>query len=477
MIVPVILAGGSGTRLWPFSRHLYPKQLMPLVDSHTMLQGTVQRLSGLEGIADPIVICNEDHRFLVAEQLRAIDVQPASIILEPAARNTAPAVAVAALKALSSDPDALLIILPADHHLKNIEAFHEAIRIGVQFARDQYLVTFGIVPDYPHTGYGYIQTGRKLPAKSGFPEALEMKRFVEKPDAAKAREYVDSGTYLWNSGMFVFEASVVLSELDKFAPRIAESCREACARGLNDLDFFRLDARAFQACPEDSIDYAVMEKTSMGAVVPLDAGWNDLGSWEALWSIRQKDANDNVTVGDVLIQDVRNCYIHSTGRLIAALGIEDHVIVETSDAVLVSPRSRATDVKALVDRLKKDDRQEALVHKKVYRPWGSFESINAESRFQVKRLTIKPGAMISLQMHHHRAEHWVVVRGTALVTKGNEQFLLREDESTYIPLGVDHRLENPGRIPLELIEVQTGSYLGEDDIVRHDDVYGRKEEH
>ena len=473
MIIPVILAGGSGTRLWPLSRELYPKQLLPLVDNRTMLQNTLLRLSGLVGTAGPIVICNEEHRFLVAEQLREIGIKSASIILEPVGRNTAPAVAVAALSTVSLERDALLLVLPADHHIVDTNSFHEVIRAGAELAKGQYLVTFGIVPDAPETGYGYIAKGEKIPSVDGNPRAFTISKFVEKPDLATAQGYLASGSYLWNSGMFMFLASRVLQEMERGAPEIVQSCRQALDEGISDLDFFRLGSEAFQSCPKDSIDYAVMEKTESGAMIPLAAGWNDLGSWDALWDLHEKDEHRNVTVGDTIIEDVKSSYIRATSRLVAAMGIENQVIVETPDAVLVSTLDRAQDVKLLVQKIKTGKRGEAHTHKKVYRPWGSYECINCDARFQVKRITVNPGAKHSLQKHHHRAEHWVVVHGTASVSRGDEQILLKEDESTYISLGVNHRLENPGKIPLELIEVQSGSYLGEDDIVRFEDVYGR----
>lgn len=472
MIIPVVLAGGSGTRLWPFSRELNPKQLLSLVNERTMLQSTVLRLQGMDGCGAPIVICNDSHRFLVAEQLRVIGVQPSAIILEPVGRNTAPAIAIGALCALSVDPSALLLVLPADHHIRDVQGFRQAVRTAAQFAARDHLVTFGIVPGSPETGYGYIRKGERLSAPDE-PEVLAIGRFVEKPDLETARRYVDSGEYCWNSGMFVFGASQVIEELERQAPEMVAACREAYANGRPDLDFYRLDREAFAACPGDSIDYAVMEKTRKGAMVPLDAGWSDLGSWEALWEIGAKDAEENVLHGDVLVHDVERCYINASSRLVAAVGLRGHIIVETSDAVFISPRDKAQDVKAVVAQLKARRREEALTHARVYRPWGAYESLNEGNRFQVKRITVKPGAVLSLQKHHHRAEHWIVVHGTALVTRGDETFLLKEDESTYIPLGTHHRLENPGKIPLELIEVQSGSYLGEDDIVRFEDVYGR----
>jgi len=471
MLTPVILAGGSGTRLWPLSRKLYPKQFLPLVGEETLFQATVSRLGQAEWVDSPIVVCNEEHRFLVAEQLREIDVQPGAIILEPVGRNTAPAVAAAAEYAKSKGGDPLFLVLPADHHIRQVDVLLSTVEGSMDQARAGSLVTFGIVPQRPETGYGYIKKGSKLQT-SGQPCSIE--RFVEKPDLETARSYLEDGSYLWNSGMFMFRSSTYLQELDRFRPDIAAQAGEAFAEGVQDLDFFRLDRAAFAVCPGESVDYAVMEQTRSGVVVPLDAGWSDVGSWDALWSIADKDPSGNVTVGDVLTQDTEECYIHSTGRLLAVVGLRDHVIVETSDAVMVSPKHRVQDVKKLVDELKAGERPEAETHKKVYRPWGAYETMDLEERFQVKRITVKPGAKLSLQKHFHRAEHWVVVKGTALITNGETETVLKEDESTYIPLGHFHRLENPGKIDLELIEVQTGSYLGEDDIVRVDDVYGRE---
>ena len=477
-IIPVVLAGGSGTRLWPLSRDLFPKQLISLFSDHTMLQNTVLRLSGLENLTAPIILCNEKNRFMTAEQFRAIDVKPQAIILEPVGRNTAPAIAVAALKAFRVHPDAVLLVLPADHHILHPDIFHDALKSGVSFAEEGFLITFGIVPTAPETGYGYIRKGsplmpRKDPDTTDGNIAYEIERFVEKPDLKTAERYVASGDFCWNSGMFMFKAATVLEELKKFVPEMVAFCEESIATGREDLDFFRLNPDAFAACPGNSIDYAVMEKTDRGAMIPMDAGWNDLGSWEALWQVGEKDANDNVLKGDVMAHDVKNSYLHSTGRLISAVGLEDHIVVETPDAVLISPRNRVQDVKQLVDRLKADRRIESSAHRKVYRPWGASESIQESDRFKVNRLTVKPGARLSLQKHFNRAEHWIIVRGTALVDKADQRFLLKEDESTYIPAGTTHRLENPGRIDLELIEIQTGSYLGEEDIKRFEDDYGR----
>ncbi len=473
MIIPVILAGGSGTRLWPLSRKHYPKQLLELVDENTMLQNTVKRLMTLENVSEPVVICNENHRFMVAEQLLAMGMEKSQIILEPVGRNTAPALAVAALKASKIDSEAVIMVLPADHHIKNVEALHGAMEAGNSLALKDYLITFGIVPDSPETGYGYIKKGSLINDLNDDSKAVTIAQFVEKPDLKTAKEYLKSGDYCWNSGMFMFKASKVLEELKMHVPKIVETCNEAVENGQEDLDFFRLDKEAFESCPEDSIDYAVMEKTDKGVMIPLSAGWNDLGSWDALWQAGVKEEHGNVIRGDVLTHDVKNSFLHAESRMIAAVGLENHVVVETSDAVLIAPRNRVQEVKKIVSQLKSVMREEADIHKKVYRPWGVYEGVDLSDNFQVKRITVKPGARLSLQKHFHRAEHWVVVKGTAIVTKGDEEFILKEDESTYIPLGVIHRLENPGKIELELIEVQSGSYLGEDDIVRFEDVYGR----
>jgi len=472
-IVPVILAGGSGTRLWPLSRQLYPKQLIDIYNKNTMLQNTVLRLKGLENAGSPIVVCNEEHRFMTAEQLRQIKVDPQAIILEPVGRNTAPAIAIAALKAMENNQDPTLLILPADHVIEKPEKFHDAILLGFESVKQGNLLTFGIIPDSPETGYGYIKQGELL--KDNI-RIAKIESFVEKPDRATAQKYLDSGSYTWNSGMFMFKASVIIKELETHAPAIIKQSQQVITTGTQDLDFFRLNLKEFENMPSDSIDYAVMEKTSKGVVIPLDAGWNDMGSFDALWQTGKKDENQNVIKGNVLTHDVKQTYINSEKRLIAAVGLEKFVIVETNDAIFVSPRDRVQDVKKIVKQLKDQNRSEAVNHSKVYRPWGSYETIDIEPRFQVKRITVKPGAKLSLQKHFHRAEHWTVVAGSAIITKGDEEVLLKEDQSTYIPLGTMHRLENPGKIPLELIEVQSGSYLGEDDIVRFDDVYGRKEQ-
>ena len=473
MLTPVILSGGAGTRLWPLSRELYPKQLLPLTGVRTMLQQTVLRLEGLAA-SPPVIVCNEAHRFLVAEQLRQLRVVARATILEPFGRNTAPAIALAAhaaLKGIAADANAVdpvLLVLPADHVIREVSAFHRAVRLALAAAEAGQLATFGVVASAPETGYGYIQRG----AASG--SAFRIARFVEKPDPERACEFVKSGDYYWNSGMFMFRARRYLQELGRLQPEMARICEAAFRAAKADLDFTRIDAASFEACPADSIDYAVMEKTADAVVVPLDAGWSDVGSWSALAAASDANGHGNVVHGDVLTEDTHGSYLYAESRLVAAVGLTDHVVVETKDAVLVAPKDRVQDVKKLVQQLKERGRYEHSLHREVFRPWGSYDSIENGSRFQVKRLKVKPGAALSLQMHHHRAEHWVVVAGTARITRGDEVFLLEENQSTYIPIGVKHRIENPGMIPLEIIEVQSGSYLGEDDIVRFDDVYGRK---
>ncbi|MDF1615225.1 mannose-1-phosphate guanylyltransferase/mannose-6-phosphate isomerase [Desulfurivibrio dismutans] len=478
MIVPVILSGGSGTRLWPLSRELYPKQFLPLVGKRTMLQETALRVADFAGVGSPLVVCNEDHRFLVAEQLRQVAVESAGIMLEPCGRNTAPALAVAALQATAAGDDPLLLVLPADHLLNRPEILAAALTVAVPLAEQGHLLTFGIVPTGAETGYGYIKAGEELEsgrAEAGpIPAACRVERFIEKPELAAARQYLDDGGYYWNSGMFLMRASVWLAELERLAPDMLAACRRAWAKAERDMDFIRLTAQEFAACPADSIDYAVMEKTAAAAVVPLpEAGWSDVGSWSALMAVGECDEQGNACRGDVLVTDSRNCYLHADRRLLAAVGVEDLVVVETADAVLVAHRGRDQEVKQVVEQLKAQNRDEARLHRVVHRPWGTYEGLAQDERFQVKRITVKPGASLSLQQHYHRAEHWIVVKGSASINCGDQVMLLSENQSTYIPLGSSHRLENPGKITLELIEVQSGSYLGEDDIVRLEDKYGR----
>src|SRR5712692_23097 len=468
---PVVLAGGSGSRLWPMSRRLLPKQFLPLVTEHTLLQDTVLRLAALRECEKPIVISNNEHRFLVAEQLNELGVRPAVQILEPLGRNTAPAVAVAALHIRKDDPDGLLLVLPSDHAIADTAAFRDAVLAAQRAAEKGLLVTFGIRPTHPATGYGYIEQGEPL---AGDARTFRIRRFVEKPDAQKASEYLASGRFLWNSGMFVLSVRRFLEELGRLRPDILAAAEKALAGAVRDLDFLRLDAKAFEACPAQSIDYAVMEKTSAGAVVSADIGWSDVGSWSALWEIGKKDGLGNVTRGDAQLHDASGCYLWADSRLVYLLGVKDLLVVETDDAVLVGERSRAQEVKDIVERLDQKRRSEHVSHTRVYRPWGYFESIDAGERFQVKRIMVKPGEALSLQMHHKRAEHWVVVSGRARVTRGDKVFDLAENESTFIPLGTKHRLENAADEPLYVIEVQSGSYLGEDDIVRFEDRYRRE---
>ncbi|KAI3590481.1 Mannose-1-phosphate guanylyltransferase [Cupriavidus sp. U2] len=470
-IYPVILCGGSGTRLWPMSRGGYPKQYLRLTGENTLVQQTALRLNGVSNVAAPIVITNAEQRFLVAEQLRGVQVAPSSIVLEPVGRNTGPAVAVAALLARQQSDDALLMVLPSDHVIMDEERFASLATSAASIARDNYLVTFGIEPTEPHTGYGYIRGGASL---GGNDAAYQVERFVEKPDSATAQRFLQESGYYWNSGMFMLKASAYLEELGRHEPAILTQAELAVQAAKRDADFVRLDAAAFAECPNVSIDYAVMEKTERAAVVTAAGlGWNDIGSWTALAEIAPTDDKGNALIGDVLAEDVSNIYVRAEHRMVALVGVEDLVVVETADAVLVAHRDRAQDVKRIVEQLNQSGRHESVTHRKVFRPWGSYEGIDQGDRFQVKRIIVNPGSSLSLQMHHHRAEHWIVVRGTAKVFNGDNEMLLSENQSTYIPLGVTHRLENPGKIPLELIEVQSGSYLGEDDIVRFEDVYGR----
>lgn len=468
MLHPVIMAGGTGSRLWPLSRQLNPKQFLALTGSSlSMLQGTIERLKGLP-IAAPLLICNEEHRFLAAEQLRRLHAAQAQLILEPVGRNTAPAIALAALRLQAQGADPLMLVLAADHFIQNSTAFHAAVKTAGEHAEAGMLVTFGIVPTHAETGYGYIQRGAELGG-----DAARVDRFVEKPDAATAADYFTSGNYLWNSGMFLFRASRYLAELEKFRPDILAACRAAMAGASEDMDFVRLDAHAFATCPDESVDYAVMEKTADAVVVSLDAGWSDIGSWSALWEVSPKDEQGNVIAGDVILHDSHNMFVRAEHRLVATVGVDDLVVVETKDAIMVAHKDRVQEVKQVVEALKAQGRHEHINHREVYRPWGVYDSLDSGTRYQVKRITVKPGAKLSVQMHHHRAEHWIVVSGTAKVTNGDKTYLVTENQSTYIPIGQVHSLENPGVLPLELIEVQSGSYLGEDDIVRYEDQYGR----
>lgn len=471
-MIPVILSGGSGTRLWPLSRAKKPKQFLPLLNEKSMLQNTLLRLKGLADLQPPLIICNEDHRFMVAEQLRELATAQATIMLEPVGRNTAPAIAVAALQAMAGGEDPLLLILAADHVIKDIPAFHRAIELAIPAAEQGKLVTFGIVPTCAHTGYGYIRraegSDETLP-----PQVAAVAQFCEKPDLATAKQFIDSGDYFWNSGMFLFKASRFLAELQQFAPAIVSAAEQALAKAANDLDFVRLDKAGFSASPSDSIDYAVMEKSANAAMVALNAGWSDVGSWDALWDVMAKDEQGNACRGDVLLEQCKNSYVNAEERLVAVIGLDDVVVVETKDAVLVAGKAHIQGVKNIVAKLQSYGRTEVDLHREVFRPWGKYDAIDSGNRYQVKHITVKPGAKLSVQMHHHRAEHWVVVSGSALVRNGDKEFMVTENESTYIPVGVIHSLENPGKIPLELIEVQSGSYLGEDDIVRFEDKYGR----
>lgn len=467
-IVPVILCGGTGSRLWPLSRDGYPKQFLRLLGEHSLLQDTLLRVGDIDGIAPPILVSNEAHRFVVAEQAREIGCTPAAILLEPHARNTAPAAAVAAIHAQAKGDDPLLLVLPSDHLVRDRAAFTRAVATASAAAAAGAIATLGVVPTFPATGYGYIKA---VPTGEG--EPMTVKRFVEKPSLAQATDFLGEGNCYWNSGMFLFRASVYLDALAQFAPDILRAAREAVTRGKSDLDFCRLDPDAFAVCPSDSIDYAVMEHVREARMAPLEADWSDVGSWDAVWKAADKTADDNAEIGNVVTRNARGCLVHASHRLVAVAGLQNVIVIETPDVVLVVDKEHCQDVKQLVESLRAEGRPEATQHRLVYRPWGSYDSVDNGQRYQVKRITVKPGAKLSLQKHHHRAEHWVVVSGTARVRRGDVEYLLTEDQSTYIPIGETHSLENPGRIPLELIEIQSGSYLGEDDIIRMADIYGR----
>lgn len=470
MIIPIIMAGGSGTRLWPLSRSLYPKQFLSLINENSLLQEALKRLDGLNCLP-PVIVSNNEHRFIVAEQLRQFGVDDFQIILEPVGRNTAPAVALAALKSLELHGDHHMLVLAADHAIQDIEAFHAAVLAAEQESVDNKLVTFGIVPTKPETGYGYIKKGEQVKNS-----VFKVNSFVEKPDLETAKNYLEQKCYLWNSGMFMFKASVYLDELKKFRPDILAACKESLSSASTDLDFIRLNSDVFAECPDESIDYAVMEKTQDCVVIPLDADWSDIGSWTSLWEISEKDEHENVSHGDVINYNSRNNYIYSEGSLISTVGVNNLIIVQTKDALLVAQQDNVQDIKKIVEILKKQKRSEHISHREVYRPWGRYDSVERGDRYQVKRITVKPGECLSTQMHHHRAEHWVVVAGTAKVTCGERTFFVTENESTFIPIGTVHTLENPGKIPLEVIEIQSGVYLGDDDIVRLSDKYGRVED-
>lgn len=466
-ILPVVMAGGSGTRLWPLSRSLYPKQFLSLVDDASLLQGTLLRLENLD-CTTPLIISNNEHRFIVAEQLRQAGIVDFDIILEPMGRNTAPAIALAALHALRDGDDPIMLVLAADHVIQNVDAFCSSVTLAQRQAVDGKMVTFGIVPTHAETGYGYIRQGKEV-----LESVFEVDAFVEKPDQSTAEAYLCDGHYLWNSGMFMFKASVYLSELEKFRPDILSVCKKAMSGASSDLDFIRLEDSVFAACPDESIDYAVMEKTSHSVVVPMDAQWCDVGSWSSLWDISTKDDNGNVTHGDVIYHNSNNNYVYAENSLVATIGTDNLVIVQTKDALLIAKQDQVQNIKKVVDVLKREKRSEHISHREEYRPWGRYDSVDQGGRYQVKRITVKPGERLSTQMHYHRAEHWVVVAGTAKVTRGDDVFLVSENESTFIPVGVVHTLENPGKVPLEVIEIQSGTYLGSDDIIRFDDKYGR----
>jgi len=471
-MIPIILSGGSGSRLWPLSRKQFPKQFLALTGDHTLFQQTIERLS-FDGVQPPVIVCNIEHRFIVEEQLSALQLETQAIVLEPFGRNTAPAVAIAAMKLLNEDRDELLLVLPADHVLEDHKAFQRALALATIAAENGELVLFGVPANKPETGYGYIKSAPDALLPEG---VSRVAKFVEKPDAQKAAEFVKSGDYFWNSGMFLFRASRFLDELKKHEPDIYDTCLLALERSKYDGEQISIDAATFECCPNDSIDCAVMEKTQRACVVPLDAGWSDVGCWSSLWDVNEKDSNGNVTKGDVVVRDSFNCLVHGNGKLVSVIGLQDIVVVETKDAMMIAHKDRVQEVKQLVNTLNEQGRTETQTHCEVYRPWGSYDSVDMGGRFQVKHITVKPGAQLSLQMHHHRAEHWIVVSGTAQVTCNDKTFLLTENQSTYIPITAVHRLANPGKIPLEIIEVQSGSYLGEDDIERLEDVYGRSVE-
>lgn len=464
-VIPIILSGGSGTRLWPLSRKNYPKQLLKLLNDYSLLQNTLLRVDYL---SSPIVVCNQEHRFLVAEQLLEIGIEDAKILLEPEPKNTAPAIALAALEAIRQHQDATVVVLPADHVIEDKAAFQDSLAVAVDEAQQHKLMTFGITPTQPETGYGYIKATHKNDGTS-----LSIDKFVEKPDLKTAKNYVASGEYFWNSGIFVFQAKTFLQELEVFEPTMSKVCRQAFEQATIDLDFVRIHPQTFAQCPSQSIDYAIMEKTTRGAVIPFDSHWSDLGSWASLWQASAKDANNNAKIGDVIDIDCKNSLIYAEDHLIAAVGIDSLIVVDTKDALLIAAKDRAQDVKRIVEQLEASEREEHLLHREVHRPWGSYDSVDNGQRHQVKRIKVKPGKSLSLQMHHHRAEHWVVVSGTALVQLADDEQVLSEDQSIYIPLGTVHRLTNPGKVDLHIIEVQTGAYLGEDDIVRLEDNFGR----
>ncbi len=471
-LIPVILVGGSGTRLWPVSRKNHPKQFLNITGDQTLLQATLSRLEGLDDMGESIVLCNEAHRFTAADQLHEMEHDFGDLILEPVGKNTAPAVAIAALRATQNDQDALLLVLPADHVIQDKHAFHQAIALARKAALNNKLATFGIVPHKPETGYGYVKRGD---AKTYEADTLyDVADFVEKPDLATAKSYVNSGDYYWNSGMFLFKASVFLQELEQFNPEMLEACKHSLSGATHDLDFLRLDKKAFEACPSDSIDYAVMEKTAKAVVVPLDAAWNDVGSWDALWEIEEKQENGNVLRGDVIIHQSHDCLVRAEHKLVSLVGVKDLVIIETKDALLVAAKDKVQDVKEIVEKLRDSDRCETELHREVYRPWGKYDSVDVGEHFQVKRITVTPGQSTSMQKHHHRAEHWIIVSGTARINCDDKTFLCTENQAAFIPQGSKHRISNPGKIPMEMIEVQTGVYLGEDDIVRYEDDYGRR---